>query len=137
MSRPIPEETVEEGKCHEEPRITYRIRREGGSQSTDRRPTRDEYGTRVNRQVPSGPAFTLVTATVPWPLREDRADIWADTLLGLFEAIRARRFSSELPLLPLLRQIANARAIDYTRRRTMREAVLPMLARGSQPSCET
>ncbi len=55
---------------------------------------------------------------------EDLADVWGETLVGVLQAARQRRFQPDRPLLPWLCHIARARAIDHIRRRTVRQDFL-------------
>jgi DNA-directed RNA polymerase specialized sigma24 family protein len=59
---------------------------------------------------------------------DDLANAWAETLVGAWEAARARRFDPGRPLVPWLCHIANARAVDYTRRATTRAEALAAVA---------
>jgi DNA-directed RNA polymerase specialized sigma24 family protein len=47
---------------------------------------------------------------------DDLASAWADTLLGVLQAIRAGRFDANRPVLPWICRIAYARAVDRGRR---------------------
>jgi DNA-directed RNA polymerase specialized sigma24 family protein len=55
---------------------------------------------------------------------DDLANAWAETLVGAWQAARARRFDPGRPLLPWLCHIANARAVDHTRRAASRAEAL-------------
>jgi DNA-directed RNA polymerase specialized sigma24 family protein len=61
---------------------------------------------------------------------EDVADAWAETLLRVLRAARAGRFRPQRPLLPWLRRIAQARAVDLVRRRASCESALAALRQG-------
>jgi DNA-directed RNA polymerase specialized sigma24 family protein len=60
----------------------------------------------------------------PGMAADDLANTWAETLVGVWRAARSRRFDPTRPLLPWLCHIANARAIDHTRRTTTRAEAL-------------
>jgi DNA-directed RNA polymerase specialized sigma24 family protein len=59
---------------------------------------------------------------------DDLASAWAETLVGIWEAARDRRFDPGRPLLPWLCHIAHARAVDHTRRATTRAEALAAVA---------
>lgn len=56
-----------------------------------------------------------------WMSSEDLADTWQDTLLGVFNAAKERRFDPDRPLFPWIFSIAKKRAIDGYRRKTIQE----------------
>lgn len=68
---------------------------------------RDYIGGWIRRKFPGLPAADL-------------ADVWGDTLCGVFEAVREGRFDGDRSLIPWVRQIAYRRAVDRTRRNECR-----------------
>jgi DNA-directed RNA polymerase specialized sigma24 family protein len=58
----------------------------------------------------------------------DLADIWQETLSGLFKRVRQQQFDADQPLLPLLRAIARNQAISRTRRLKTDDQLLAAIA---------
>lgn len=59
---------------------------------------------------------------------EDLADLWGQTLTNVWQVVRDGKFDADRPLFPWLCHIANARAVDWVRRKKAQDRLVESVA---------